>query len=89
MSDQTILALHKKVITHNSRVMVTHDEQNTWNLILKQVGVITTTSYLAEATHSLVDADFVVLLNLYWGAFLLHTLIWKIRNCIDAEKNFT
>ena len=31
MSDQTILALHKKVITHNSRVLVTHDEQNTWS----------------------------------------------------------
>ena len=37
VSDQTILALHKKVITHNSRVMVTHDEQRTWNLIIKQV----------------------------------------------------
>ena len=37
VSDQTILALHKKVITHNSRVLVTHDEQRTWNLIIRQV----------------------------------------------------
>ena len=36
-SDQTILTLHKKVITHNSRIKVTHDEQRTWSLIIKQV----------------------------------------------------
>ena len=29
-SDQTILTLHKKVITHNWRIYVTHDEQQTW-----------------------------------------------------------
>ena len=25
-SDQTVLSLHKKVITHNPRIKVTHDE---------------------------------------------------------------
>jgi neurotrimin len=34
-SDQTILTLHKRVITHNTRVHVTHDEHNTWNLHIK------------------------------------------------------
>ena len=37
MSDQTILTLHKRVITHNSRIHVTHDEQRTWNLLIKNV----------------------------------------------------
>ena len=37
MSDQTILTLHKRVITHNSRIRVTHDEQRTWNLLIKNV----------------------------------------------------
>jgi hypothetical protein len=31
-SDQTILTLHKKVITHNWRIYVTHDEHRTWYL---------------------------------------------------------
>jgi hypothetical protein len=34
-SDQTILTLHKRVITHNTRIHVTHDEHNTWNLHIK------------------------------------------------------
>lgn len=37
VSDQTILTLHKRVITHNSRIRVTHDEQRTWNLLIKNV----------------------------------------------------
>ena len=37
MSDQTILTLHKRVITHNARIHVTHDEQRTWNLLIKNV----------------------------------------------------
>jgi hypothetical protein len=39
-SDQTILTLHKRVITHNTRVHVTHDEHNTWNLHIKVGPVI-------------------------------------------------
>ena len=33
--DQTILSLHKRVITHNDRVHITHDEHNTWNLHIR------------------------------------------------------
>ena len=36
-SDQTILTLHKRVITNNARIHVTHDEQRTWNLLIKNV----------------------------------------------------
>jgi len=35
--DQTILTLHKRVITHNDRIHITHDEHNTWNLHIKDV----------------------------------------------------
>jgi len=35
--DQTILTLDTKVVTHNSRVSVTHDGVETWNLHLRQV----------------------------------------------------
>ncbi|CAG7734059.1 unnamed protein product [Allacma fusca] len=35
--DQTILTLDTKVVTHNSRVTVTHDGSRTWNLHLRQV----------------------------------------------------
>jgi hypothetical protein len=36
-SDQTILTLHKRVITQNTRIHVTHDEHNTWNLHIKVI----------------------------------------------------
>jgi len=35
--DQTILALHKRVITHNSRVSVSHEDNRIWKLHLRQV----------------------------------------------------
>ncbi|EEB18596.1 lachesin precursor, putative [Pediculus humanus corporis] len=35
--DQTILTLHNKVVTHNSRISVTHDNANTWQLRIRQV----------------------------------------------------
>ncbi|XP_042870202.1 lachesin-like [Penaeus japonicus] len=34
---QTILSLQKRVVTHNTRISVTHDEHRTWNLHIKQV----------------------------------------------------
>ncbi|XP_076033631.1 lachesin-like [Oratosquilla oratoria] len=34
---QTILVLHNKVITHNTRISVTHEEKKTWNLHIRQV----------------------------------------------------
>jgi hypothetical protein len=35
--DQTILTLHNKVVTHNSRISVTHDNYRTWQLHIRQV----------------------------------------------------
>ncbi|XP_045121826.1 lachesin-like isoform X2 [Portunus trituberculatus] len=34
---QTILSLHKKVVTHNTRISVTHSEPRTWNLHIRAV----------------------------------------------------
>jgi len=36
-SDQTIMSYHRKVVTHNPRVTVTHDESRTWNLHIRHV----------------------------------------------------
>lgn len=36
--DQTILSLHTRVITHNPRVSVTHDDNlHTWQLHIRQL----------------------------------------------------
>ncbi|XP_053641723.2 lachesin [Cherax quadricarinatus] len=37
VDSQTILSLQKRVVTHNSRISVTHDEHRTWNLHIRQV----------------------------------------------------
>ena len=34
-ADQTILTLHKRVITHNTRIHILHDMHNTWDLHIK------------------------------------------------------
>ncbi|KAK3929253.1 Zwei Ig domain protein zig-8, partial [Frankliniella fusca] len=36
-SDQTVLTMHTRVVTHNSRVSVSHDNQRTWHLHIRQV----------------------------------------------------
>ncbi|CAG9864893.1 unnamed protein product [Phyllotreta striolata] len=35
--DQTILSLHTRVVTHNNRVSVTHDDSETWKLRIRPV----------------------------------------------------
>ena len=40
--DQTILTLHKRVITQNGRIHITHDEHNTWNLHIRSAHTDTT-----------------------------------------------
>ncbi|XP_023336341.1 protein amalgam isoform X2 [Eurytemora carolleeae] len=47
-SDQTILSLHKRVITNNKRIHVTHDEHNTWNLHIKDVVVEDRDCYMCQ-----------------------------------------
>nr|CAI5820968.1 unnamed protein product [Callosobruchus analis] len=35
--DQTILSLHTRVVTHNNRIGVTHDDLETWRLRIRPV----------------------------------------------------
>lgn len=35
--DQTILSLHTRVVTHNNRISVAHDNLSSWQLRIKQV----------------------------------------------------
>lgn len=36
-SDQTVLALEDKVVTHNSRITIVNEDPSTWKLKIKQV----------------------------------------------------
>lgn len=37
VDSQTILTLQNRVVTHNARVTLTHDQHRTWNLHIRQV----------------------------------------------------
>ncbi|XP_071447292.1 lachesin-like [Hetaerina americana] len=51
-SDQTILTLHTKVVTHNSRISVTHDSHRTWNLHIRQVKEADRGCYMCQINTS-------------------------------------
>lgn len=36
-SDQTVLALEERVVTHNARISVVHEDMRTWRLRIKQL----------------------------------------------------
>lgn len=36
-SDQTVLALEERVVTHNVRISVAHEDMRTWRLRIKQL----------------------------------------------------
>ncbi|XP_066954068.1 lachesin-like [Macrobrachium rosenbergii] len=50
---QTILSLHKKVVTHNTRVSVTHDEPRTWNLHIRMVKEADRGCYMCQINTAL------------------------------------
>ena len=47
-SDQTVLTFHKRVITHNERIRVTHDEHRTWTLRILHVQVQDQGCYMCQ-----------------------------------------
>ena len=47
-SDQTVLTFHKRVITHNERIKVTHDEHQTWTLRILRVQVEDQGCYMCQ-----------------------------------------
>jgi len=50
--DQTILTLHTKVVTHNARISVSHDNQRTWNLHIRQVKEADRGCYMCQINTS-------------------------------------
>lgn len=57
VSDQTILTLHKRVITHNSRIRVTHDEQRTWNLLIRNVQAEDDGCYMCQINTAIMKKE--------------------------------
>ena len=51
--DQTILTLHNKVVTHNSRISVTHDNHRTWQLHIRQVKESDRGCYMCQINTSI------------------------------------
>ncbi|KAJ9600124.1 hypothetical protein L9F63_009581, partial [Diploptera punctata] len=51
--DQTILALHNKVVTHNARISVTHDNHRTWQLHIRQVKESDRGCYMCQINTSI------------------------------------
>ncbi|XP_068246387.1 lachesin-like [Palaemon carinicauda] len=54
---QTILSLHKRVVTHNARVSVTHDEPRTWNLHIRQVKEADRGCYMCQINTALMKKN--------------------------------
>lgn len=50
--DQTILTLHSRVVTHNSRISVTHDSLHTWQLHIRQVKEADRGCYMCQINTS-------------------------------------
>lgn len=50
--DQTILSLHTRVVTHNSRISVQHDNLQTWQLRIKQLKETDRGCYMCQINTS-------------------------------------
>jgi hypothetical protein len=55
--DQTILTLHNKVVTHNSRISVTHDNHRTWQLHIRQVKESDRGCYMCQINTSVMKKE--------------------------------
>lgn len=75
--DQTILSLHTKVVTHNSRISVTHDSQRTWQIRIRQLKESDRGCYMCQINTSVlkiqqgcidVNGKFFLSYYIKWGA---------------------
>jgi hypothetical protein len=57
--DQTVLTLHNKVVTQNSRISVTHDNQRTWQLHIRQVKESDRGCYMCQINTSVMKKQVV------------------------------
>lgn len=51
--DQTILSMHTKLVTHNSRIGVTHDNSRTWRLRIRQLKESDRGCYMCQINTSI------------------------------------
>ncbi|XP_023701941.2 lachesin, partial [Cryptotermes secundus] len=57
--DQTVLSLHNKVVTQNSRISVTHDNHRTWQLHIRQVKESDRGCYMCQINTSIMKKQVV------------------------------
>lgn len=50
--DQTVLTLHNRVVTHNSRITVHHDNLRTWQLRIRQLRETDRGCYMCQINTS-------------------------------------
>ncbi|XP_057659626.1 lachesin isoform X2 [Diorhabda carinulata] len=55
--DQTILSLHTRVVTHNNRVSVTHDDAETWKLRIRPVKESDRGCYLCQINTQILKSQ--------------------------------
>lgn len=72
--DQTILTLHTKVVTHNSRVSVTHDNLRTWQLRIRQLKETDRGCYMCQINTAVMKIQ-QGCLDVYGKATFLNSLI--------------
>lgn len=51
-SDQTVLALEERVVTHNARISVVHEDLRTWRLRIKQLRETDRGCYMCQINAS-------------------------------------
>lgn len=52
LADQTVLALQGRVVTHNSRYAVSHEETHTWRLKIRQIRETDRGCYMCQINAS-------------------------------------
>ncbi|KAK5638415.1 hypothetical protein RI129_012710 [Pyrocoelia pectoralis] len=55
--DQTVLSLNSKVVTHNSRISVSHDSQHTWQLRIRQLKESDRGCYMCQINTSVLKTQ--------------------------------
>ncbi|CAH1407129.1 unnamed protein product [Nezara viridula] len=51
--DQTVLTLHTKVVTHNARISVSHDNERVWRLHIRQLRETDRGCYMCQINTSI------------------------------------
>jgi hypothetical protein len=73
--DQTVLTLHNKVVTQNSRISVTHDNHRTWQLHIRQVKESDRGCYMCQINTSVMKKQ-VVCVDVHGKFLTAHSQRW-------------